>query len=1099
MKHYMYSHLYRAILLMLTLSCHSICNADNDSDWFKRHFEGVVMADDYDRYIRQSLRYTNRRLVFAKNKADSIAKYQQLKDSLKVDSVFNVSLKKYPEHAGLNELRGQDYLFMKEYDKARYHLIKAIQYDDKNDNARLMMVKVETETRHYASAIVYCNELLETNPYNQDLWRKKIALYDMDGNHAEAMRLQERLMTIYPESEQLRKDMAGYYESEQKRLSASMRVVEQESALRKMIEMEPKASRHYYALASLLNRTGRVEEAAEIAGMGAYACRGMKPDTLVWDTVNLAKSLLVTSDSLANMKVRILASLGRHSEAYSYMLRDTTGVVYFDNDGRRKFREVWAGDAAVYSHYNDPYEANLRYYNVRHDGEVLEYLLSTAIKRGYYEDALGYINDKIKAVKKSGKDAESAKSDSLLFKKYQIQKLMGSTSKARETLLSIYPPKSGRDTIATEYLQMRLDQGKEEMDAEQYYEAIPYLTEVRTFDTTRVASKLVNEIKDMKQTARQRLYNCMMSLKQYDEARAVLDEMNAASAMRYYTIRQATILSSKGEYLSALSILRKEYNENNAQDSILKQATANAYSDIALRYIKDQMEKHRLKDADAIISEALTLTPRDYDLHRYGINTAMALYARHRRDSRDNVRKEDSVRLESRLAKANNTFPKDSHFMTKWAQFRMMCAADRTPEEAESIYNVVVDSLAPLFDVYYDDLSLIDTYAECYDHIFKYNIKQNAADMNALRALDGKADAALVRCPEHPTLLYWKGRINEKLKNWDIAYENGKLARKYEGDERSLEHRMDLIQSRMHKNNLTFEYQYSRLASEDVVSGNAYVTYTWTGKRHSFSGGLAYAGRDGSASNGDTEMTKGGTGIQVSGSYGYRFSVLFSLEAYGAWSNSYFPVVSTRVRAIFDLPHDWQLSARVGYRYLKLYTGNYEMVAPVIGIDATGNPIFGVPELARTGWTSFHRRMYQCGIGAAKTLDKFYLSVEGDWFRFQDKNYWNGSLKMQFYPWETSRTHVFVTGAVGNAPESSLIDRNSTGRGYFGFAKLNTMVGMGGYLHINHYLGLGLSGSWYTMGKEKELIIGNNVDEDIINEGSYENRFYLNASLSITF
>lgn len=1071
-------------LMILLLLCQVPVNASADwfkpfTDWYNRHFDGIVLAETYENGIRQGLRYVN----------SGIAVSDSISDCHKIDSLLYVALNLYPEHAGLHELRGQYYLMAKNYDRSRYHLVKAIQYDEKNDNARRMMVRVETETGNYSSAIVYCNELLESNPYNHDLWRKKIALYDMDGNHDEAMRLLERLMTIYPESEQLRLDMAGYQDSLQRKLSRNRRVLEQERSIRSMIEKEPKAPRHYYALARLLNQTGRVEEAAEIAGMGAYACRGMKPDTLVKDTVNLARSLVVTSGSLAEMKVSILASLGRHSEAYSYMLPDTTGVSYFSNEQRRRFRQLWAEDAAVYSRYNDPYEANASYYSVRHDNDTREYLISGAIKRGYYEDALTYLKDQISYEQKKGIDTTMT-----VFKKYQVLKLAGRTSKARDALTSIYRPdnKSVDGDITCEYLQMRLDEGKEAMDAEQYYEAIPYLTEVRMFDSTQVDSKYANAIVDLKQVARQRIYNCMMSLKQYDQARAVLDEMNATSAIRYYDIRRASIMSSKGEYISALSILQGGYNRA-AGDTLLRQALSNAYSEIALKYIKDQMEKHRLKDADSLITRALAISPTDYDLHRYGVNTALALYMRHKSAP-------DSIHLESRLNAANSRFPDDAHFMTKWAQYKMMCAADvadRNPQDADSIYYMVASSLTPLFNDYYDDSALSDTYAECYDHIFKYNIKQSRADF---MALDRKADSALVCCPEHPTLLYWKGRINEKLKQWDVAYEYGKRAKKYDGDERSFEHRMDLIQSHLLKNSLLFEYQYSRLASEDVASANVYATYSRVlNDRNSFTVGMAYAGRDGTAIEGDTEMTKGGTGIQLSGSYEYRFSKLFSIEAYGSWSNRYFPIVSTRLRAIFDLPQDWQVSAKVGYRYLRLYTGDYEMVTPITGIDAFGSPIYGVPELARTSWISYRRRMYQCGLGVSKMLGMFYLSADGDMFYFQNKYYWNSSLKVQFYPWDSSRSHVFVTGAVGNAPESSLIDRNSSGQGNFGFEKLNTMVGFGGYLHINRYLGLGLSGSWYTMGKEKELIVGNNVDEDIINEGTYENRFYLNASVSINF
>ena len=120
--------------------------------------------------------------------------------------LLDEGINEYPYVSGLNELMGQYYYQFKLYDKARYYLINSLKDDNSNHQARETLVKVEEETKNYSSAIVYVNELLEVSPYNERLWRKKIALYRYLGNDHEADLLLERLRSIYPENERIKKD-----------------------------------------------------------------------------------------------------------------------------------------------------------------------------------------------------------------------------------------------------------------------------------------------------------------------------------------------------------------------------------------------------------------------------------------------------------------------------------------------------------------------------------------------------------------------------------------------------------------------------------------------------------------------------------------------------------------------------------------------------------------------------------------------------------------------------------------------------------------------------------------------------------------------------
>ncbi len=95
----------------------------------------------------------------------------------------------------------------KNYDQSRYHLVKAIDDNYNNVNAKHLLVDVEDITeKNYSSAICYVNELLEVNPYWRGLWRRKIELYRKQNNDVEADRLLKRINQIYPNDTILRKD-----------------------------------------------------------------------------------------------------------------------------------------------------------------------------------------------------------------------------------------------------------------------------------------------------------------------------------------------------------------------------------------------------------------------------------------------------------------------------------------------------------------------------------------------------------------------------------------------------------------------------------------------------------------------------------------------------------------------------------------------------------------------------------------------------------------------------------------------------------------------------------------------------------------------------
>ena len=89
-------------------------------------------------------------------------------------SLLDEGLAQYPNDPNLHYLAGRYWVRSKNYDQARYHLVKACHINYDHIDAKQLLVNVEEATGNYSSAICYVNELLEVNPYWKGLWLRKI-------------------------------------------------------------------------------------------------------------------------------------------------------------------------------------------------------------------------------------------------------------------------------------------------------------------------------------------------------------------------------------------------------------------------------------------------------------------------------------------------------------------------------------------------------------------------------------------------------------------------------------------------------------------------------------------------------------------------------------------------------------------------------------------------------------------------------------------------------------------------------------------------------------------------------------------------------------
>lgn len=947
--------------------------------------------------------------------------------------LLDEGIKKYPQMSAMHELMGKYYLHQAEagsttehpltslYDKARYHLIRAISIDEKNVQARQLMLKVETDTKHYSSAIVYCNDLLEENPYNEDLWRKKIDLYRHLGNNAEADRLLERLATIYPADDQLRSDLIDRKEQLAKKQRDSGDYKGQEQTLRELLELNPKNTDYHLALTNLLYRTGRISEAAEAAGHGASA---------------------TASTEFVAKRASMLCEMNRHREAAvyvkGYLSRTKSSVL-------AKLLSDIEEEEARAAQYNDAYTAYAKIYDQKHSIEALDYLVNTSIERWYLDDAAMYIEESLK------RKGESPK---MLYNQYLIQKRLGSTRKANTLLERLYNRYPDDESIVEEMMLQYLDGAKELMDMQQFAEAVPVLEKVYYSSAYPY----------LKEAAQPRLFTCYQQSHQYGKAEKMLSLVEGSKRIT----QTAMLYNDWGKPKRALDFLAETYAKCPTTDTDTRNLIASTYEEIALPYVKSLLSEGRVAEAHTLLGEATQICPTSTDLLRYAIAAAQ--------------RKGDIDTVARYIVRGRQLYPSDPYFIMKDAQMRHQ-AGD---------HKASLQEIAPLLEEYAGDSLLLALYVESSIDIANQYLKQKQPDL-ALEVIH----TALGFAPDHQELYFTEGQAYEQKKEWLLAYESYKKYKPGYAELAEFKRHMEELFHHTLRNTLSLECQLARPGNEDVLSGNAYVNYSHLfGRRSTLYAGLAYAGRDGATRQSDTEMTRGGTGIQLSAGFEYEFTRRFTGKIEAAYATRYFPITMGRLSASYLFNHDWTLSAFASYRMLRSYAGIYGWQKPVVGYnEATGKPIYGDPEYVRTGWNESTKHMWQVGLGVSKELGKFVLSGQVSGLLFAKKYYFNSNVKMQFFPAEGSRSHLFATLGIGSAPESSLIDRSMP----VGFNELNSFVGAGGSWFINRWLTLQLSGTWYTMLSQSERLTTTYIANDPYIREDFSNYFYVHASALISF
>ena len=492
--------------------------------------------------------------------------------------LLDEAMEYYPDEAGLHYLSGRYWWNGKDYDKARYHLVKACQINYHHMDAKTLLVNLEEITGNYSSAICYVNELLEVNPYWKGLWLRKVDLYKKLGNFEEANSLLKRLSQIYPNDASINSDYFDVLETTYQQARQSGDQSAAEEALREIVRMTPTDVDYQLAYANILLNKGKMGDALDNLTAAINASPGNVP--------------------LIKKATDILMEMGRNTYALN-MVR--TQMAQHRSAGLEELYRMLLAESARMESEADVYQLYTRTYDAEKSLEALQYLLNQSVRRGYYDDAIHYIAEM---------RLKQGDSPRWYMLEYDVYTRMGRHESASRSLnmgFQLYPDDYDLNLAIS---RRRLDEAAGFMGEEAYGQAIPLLEFVRRSSVDP----------DLKVSAVRRLAVCYRETNQPDKAVSMLRERLRTDPEAQVTIDYASLLVKQGKPEAALQALHSSYLD--ATDTLSMRLLEGAYKETAYPYLKEQLQNGALTGLHGICETILQMDPRDYWGLRYGLRTA---------------------------------------------------------------------------------------------------------------------------------------------------------------------------------------------------------------------------------------------------------------------------------------------------------------------------------------------------------------------------------------------------------------------------------------------------------------------------------------------
>lgn len=510
-------------------------------------------------------------------KANKLFKQERWEEA---KQMLDIGLKETPYDADLLMLNGKYFHYKKNNDKARYNLIKSLQYDANNVDAKQILINVEIEDKHYSAAICYVNELLEINPYWKGLWNKKIEVYKLQGNNVEANRLLKRINQIYPEDEKIQEDYRYNLKTEIQALKKSGKL---EEALKLTNEL------------MLIDKTN---PDLYVDVINTHLAAGDFDKALVY--ANRALTFMPNNSYLITKKASILADKGDYNEALSFIKSKNKGG---NSQLSGLYNELLLQNARVQND-SDPYTLYGKILE-RSPGnqEALSYLLNTSLSKGYYSDAQNFIN----MSKKSGGENKN-----ILLKEYTLYTQMGNDSKANAVLVKLYSRFPEDADIRDNYINYQYKLARQNMLNQQYREAIIQLTFLTNLSKNDYSEKSMQELTE-----------AYLKIGRKEEALAMVEKLNSDFPNNVDNkFRKVTVLIAMDRDEEALTIYEdfmKNANQNEFQNHLI------AFDEIGTQFLKKLIEAGQTQKVFDVVDRIIALNPDSELAYIYAMNAAFSI------------------------------------------------------------------------------------------------------------------------------------------------------------------------------------------------------------------------------------------------------------------------------------------------------------------------------------------------------------------------------------------------------------------------------------------------------------------------------------------
>lgn len=475
------------------------------------------------------------------------------------------NLKSSPRDADMRMLLGKYYLHHKAYDKARYELVKSLDYVPSNVESKQMLVTVETETKRYSSAICYINELLEVNPYWKGLWRKKIGLYRDMGNHVEADRLLKRISQIYPEDAELKTDHAYVLEQRSDEVRKSGKIDQSIAMAKKVVEEKPNHADSYLTV------------------IDNYIKAGDYNNALVYS--ERALNQFPGHSQFIQKKVAVLEQQQRYPEILDFLNSQMKGG---GSVALKNQYSYFLLEAARNAKNNDP--VNL--YGKIFDGspansEAFNHVFNNLVATQQYEEAISVLN---KHRHRAGNKKE------LDMKELMVYKRMGNQAKVAGLTRAYFAKYPTDVDLQLAYVDISLQRAKENLQNGQMAAAMSdWKDAIRYGDQASIA------------IAKQGVYGAYVTEKRYSDAIVILDELLLDKPNdRDLLSKKADLYYKQGRFEYGL-MLYAQLMEG-ASDYDRPRYLIN-YAELAAPVVRDLRGEYKIDQARAFVERWLAVDP----------------------------------------------------------------------------------------------------------------------------------------------------------------------------------------------------------------------------------------------------------------------------------------------------------------------------------------------------------------------------------------------------------------------------------------------------------------------------------------------------------